>query len=116
MTGDLIFYDHRQHGMNVLMCGGDEGKNLWIYGTGLVVARARRTGTGSWLLKIYHGCWTDPRARTPSRVTGKVDASYLEVATRREARKILLQLAQNVHGDLKGRTYSDLKGRMPCHV
>ena len=64
-----------------------------------LIARARMTrhgrlaGKSAWLLRGYGLCWTDPRARQVSRITGRVHPEYLMVHTRREARAILTALA-----------------------
>ena len=64
-----------------------------------LIARARMTrhggpaGKRAWLLRGYGLCWTDPRARQASRMTGRVHPEYLMVHTRREARAVLTALA-----------------------
>ena len=62
-------------------------------------ARARMTrhggpaGKRAWLLRGYGLCWTDPRARQASWMTGRVHPESLMVHTRRQARAILTALA-----------------------
>ena len=69
-----------------------------------LIARAPMTrhgglaGKRAWLLRGYGLCWTDPRARQASRMTGRVHPEYLMVHTRREARAILLEGLDRVVG------------------
>ena len=67
-----------------------------------VVAKARRYGTGWWLLKLESACWVDSRARQPLR--SDLPAGFrdlfsrypdmLAVKSKREARRIMGGLAE----------------------
>jgi hypothetical protein len=60
-----------------------------------VVAVARPRGRGSnsvWMLTLTGASWLDHRARKPSPVTGKVNASILMVPHRVEADILMLKL------------------------
>ena len=82
------------------MAAGAEESMIAMDGRRLI-ARARMTrhggpaGKSAWLLRGYGQCWTDPRARRASRITGRVHPEYLVVHTRREARAILTALADD---------------------
>lgn len=60
------------------------------------IARARPCGpamSGFWVLKLYGGCWVDPRARQPSAVTGSANPQFMVVYGRASARRELEALA-----------------------
>jgi hypothetical protein len=71
------FHDHSQNQVMVVMS----------YNRPLAVARRYPYHPG-WYLKAHGFSWTDPRARKPN-VFGIVQPQFLQVATKREARKIL---------------------------
>lgn len=66
------------------------------------VAKARKKQLGLWLLSLENACWIDPRARQPIREDwpAGVDSMWskypqlLAVKTKREARKIMQELAR----------------------
>ncbi len=56
------------------------------------IARARKLVSGGWMLRIYGGCWVDPRARTPAfGMKGWAVFPYLlHVKTKAQARRELI--------------------------
>jgi hypothetical protein len=76
----LTLHDFGQHGM------------LVMDGPRRSLAKARPIRSGGYLLAGDGLCWMDPRARAVNRVTKSIDARYLHVKTRREAKRILAGL------------------------
>lgn len=73
-----------------------KGTVLTVFDGSKTIAKATRVGAGDWLLRMYDGCWMHPDARKPSRVTRTVDARFLVLATRREAKREMLALLEHV--------------------
>ena len=61
-----------------------------------MIARARHIPAArGWLLKAYGFSWANPRAHQPN-IFGVVDPRYLIVKTKREAKRILADLTEQV--------------------
>ena len=77
----MEFHDYPNHKTMIVMDGRRP------------LARARHIHSEcAWLLKAYGFLWTDKRAHQPG-VFGIVDARFLLIKSKREARKILKALA-----------------------
>lgn len=73
-----------------------KGTVLTVFDGHKTIAKAMRVGAGDWLLRMYDGCWMHPDARKPSRVTRSVDARLMVLTTRREAKREMLLLLEQV--------------------
>jgi len=72
------------------------GTVITVFDGHKTIAKATRVGAGDWFLRMYDGCWVHPDARKPSRVTRTVDARFLVLATRREAKREMMLLLEQI--------------------
>ena len=66
-------------------------KTLCLYDGRRLLAKAKKTGPGDWLITGYGVCFVNPIAHKPS-MTGRVDPTRCAVKNKRIARSLLEEI------------------------